>query len=693
MNLSIFSHINYLIFGVVGLALLFFIEKLFIGIRFINSDEVGIVEKWWSQKGNLKNGSFIALNGEAGYQPDAIRAGISLRPSIMFKVHKVPLVTIPQGQLGYVFARDGQAMVEGQRLGRKVDCNNFQDVRSFLKNAGQKGTQISILREGTYALNLAQFIIFTASKTYYLSLKNTLEEQEIQKISEELQRINAFKPIVIDSKEDLIGVVNVHEGPALSSGQIIAPIVGSDSSDVETYHNNFQDPTKFLKAGGYGGRQHQVLTEGTYYINRKFATVELIPKTIIPVGFAGVVNSFVGKQGIDISGEEYKHGELVEEGYRGVWNTPLRPGKYAFNTLAGTVTPVPTTNFILKWVNNETGGHKFDENLKEVSLITKDAFEPTLPLSVVVNIDYKKAPYVIQRFGDIKKLVEQTLDPMVSSHFKNIAQKMTLIELIQSRSEIQEQSTLEMKKKFSVYNLEVEEVLIGTPSPNDDKKIEDILKQLSDRQLAKEQIETYEAKMKAADTEKKLREVEARAKQQAELTNSEIDITIQENLGKAQYQKALKDADTLRATSDAEAYKTKILAEANAEKEARIGIAKAIATTEQVKAYGGAKYQVTQDVLSKFSEAIKEGNIDIVPKSIVTVGSQGENSMPNIFEALMGIILSEKLGVETNNASKEEESELVQKLKQDILDALNEKPAKVKETSADINDEPKTIIK
>jgi hypothetical protein len=40
--------------------------------------------------------------------------------------------------------------------------------------------------------------------------------------------------------------------------------------------------------------------------------------------------------------------------------------------------------------------------LSEVSLITKDAFEPTLPLSVVVHIDYKKAPLVVQRFGDIK---------------------------------------------------------------------------------------------------------------------------------------------------------------------------------------------------------------------------------------------------------------------------------------------------
>ena len=105
------------------------------------------------------------------------------------------------------------------------------------------------------------------------------------------------------------------------------------------------------------------------------------------------------------------------------------PGKYAFNTYAGTVILVPTTNIILKWIAGETGAHNFDENLTEVGLITKDAFEPSLPLSVVIHIDYKKAPLVIQRFGDIKMLVNQTLDPMVVGYFKNIGQTKTLIEL------------------------------------------------------------------------------------------------------------------------------------------------------------------------------------------------------------------------------------------------------------------------
>jgi hypothetical protein len=123
-----------------------------------------------------------------------------------------------------------------------------------------------------------------------------------------------------------------------------------------------------------------------------------------------VVVSYTGETGADLSGLEYRHGELVERGKRGVWSEPLLPGKYAFNTYAGKMVMVPTTNIILKWIRNEVGAHRYDENLTEVSLITKDAFEPSLPLSVVIHIDYQKAPLVIQRFGDIKRLVEQTLE-------------------------------------------------------------------------------------------------------------------------------------------------------------------------------------------------------------------------------------------------------------------------------------------
>jgi uncharacterized membrane protein YqiK len=520
-------------------------------------------------------------------------------------------------------------------LAANVEANDFQDVAAFLGNGGQRGPQRMILREGTYAFNLAQFVVITEEKVYSLPL-NREDEAVIERMAAIITERNGFNPVVIKDSDDLMGIVTVHDGPSLPQGEIIAPTVGDNPANTETYHNKFQDADRFLRANGMRGRQLQVLVEGTYYINRLFATVEKIPKTVVEVGNAGVVISYTGEVSSDLSGADYKHGEMVSRGSRGVWNEPLLPGKYAFNTYAGKVIMVPTTNIILKWNKREIGSHRFDENLAEVSLITKDAFEPSLPLSVVIHIDYRKAPLVIQRFGDIKRLVEQTLDPMVAAYFKNIGQTRTLIQLIQERSDIQQISSQEMKDKFAHYNLELEEVLIGTPASSpDDDKIENILTQLRSRQIAEEQIETYARQEKAAVKERELREAQARAQQQQAITESELSITIQSNEGKAQYQRALQQAAQIRA-----------LAEAEAEKNARIGIAQAIAIEEQVRAYGGPQFQVTQQVMNRFAEAIQEAHVDVVPRVVIGgAGNQGASGA-SLMEGLLGVLLAERFGTE-----------------------------------------------
>lgn len=603
------------------------------GIRFIPNNRVGIIEKRFSGKGSVKSG-FIALNGEAGYQPRILRGGLHYLIPIQYVVHTMPLVTISQGKIGYVFARDGKQLEPAQVLAANDTAQDFQDVENFLKNGGQRGPQRRILREGTYAFNLVQFIVITEERIYTRALSKE-EGDTIRGMAEVIAQRGGFRPVVIKDTDDTIGVVTIHDGPSLPQGEIIAPVVGDDPEQAETYHNKFQDADNFLKAGGLRGRQLQVLVEGTYYINRLFGTVEMIPKTVIEVGNVGVVVSYTGETGSDLSGTEYRHGELVSKGNRGVWSEPLLPGKYAFNTYAGKVVSVPTTNIILKWIRTEAGAHRFDENLTEVSLITKDAFEPSLPLSVVVHIDYQKAPLVIQRFGDIKKLVEQTLDPMVSAYFKNVGQTRTLIQLLQDRSAIQQQASLEMKEKFEHYNLELEEVLIGTPSsPANDVQIETILNQLRSRQVAAEQVETYDQQEKAAVKERELREAQSRAQMQTKLTEAELNINIQTDQGKAEYQRSIQQAQQIRA-----------LAEAEAEKIARIGIAQALATEEQVRAYGGPQFQVTQQVMNRFAEAIQQSGVDVVPRIVVSGGGNeqgGSSTSSSIMEGLLTMLLSER---------------------------------------------------
>jgi uncharacterized membrane protein YqiK len=620
----------------VGVVLIVVVWIGLLWVRFIPNNRVGIVEKRWSGKGSLKGG-FIALHGEAGYQPELLRGGVHLLMPFQYTVHMAPLVTITQGKIGYSFARDGQPLSPTQTLASNAEVSDFQNVTAFLNNGGQRGPQRAILREGTYAINLAQFIVITEEQVYSIPL-NRQEEEIIDRMASLIAERNGFRPVVIKDADDTMGIVTVHDGPSLAQGEIIAPVVGQDVGDKATYHNNFQDPDHFLRAGGLRGRQLQVMVEGTYYVNRLFATVEMIPKTVIEVGNAGVVISYTGMVGADLSGVDYKHGELVTRGNRGVWSEPLLPGKYAFNTYAGKVVTVPTTNFILKWNRSEIGAHRFDENLSEVSLITKDAFEPSLPLSVVVHIDYRKAPLVIQRFGDVKRLVEQTLDPMVAAYFKNVGQTRTLIQLIQERSNIQQVAGEEMKAKFTHYNLELEEVLIGTPqSASGDTQIENILTQLRSRQIAQEQIETYARQEQASVKERELREAQARAQQQQKITESELSILVQSNEGKAEYQRAVQQAAQIRT-----------LAEAEAERSARIGIGQAIAIDEQVRAYGGPQYQVTQQVLTRFAEAIEQAGVEVVPRVLINGATDGQTGGSSLMEGLLAMLLSERMGVPLN---------------------------------------------
>jgi uncharacterized membrane protein YqiK len=635
---------------IVALYVLIFV---ILGLRVISSDEVAVVEKWWSFKGSLKD-SIIALNGEAGYSPNLLRGGIHFKSALMFKIHKYPLITIPQGQIAYLFARDGKPLAPTQTLGKVIpEANNFQDVTGFLKNGGQRGPQRGILREGTYAINLAQFIVITPGdiKAIFNSSKN--ERMELSAMQKTLLERNAFSPVIImghgPEASDVMGIVTVHDGRSLQEGEIIAPYVGEE-------HASFQDPEKFLEIGGRRGKQIQVLTDGTYYINRLFATVEFRPKTVVPIGFVGVVVSFFGVEGVDTTGSEYKHGELVAAGCKGVLEKPLMPGKYAFNTDAGKVVLVPTTNIILKWNKCEIGSHKYDENLTEVDIITKDAFEPSLPLSVVMHIDYKQAPWVIQRFGDISMLVNQSLDPLVSAYFKDVAQTKTLIELIQERSEIRERALGEMKLKFSKYNLQLEEVLIGTPkSPVEDIQIENILTQLRERQIAEEKKVTYQKQQSAAESEKSLREAEAVAAQQSFLTKSKIQIEIERNSGAALASKAEQEANQIIALAKANSARITLEGEAEASKETNVGLAKARAIDAQVKAYGGAEFRVIQEVTDKLSDAIKNAKVDIVPKTVVNMGAYDGNSSAGnnstIMDTLLKFITLEKLGVSLDNNS------------------------------------------
>jgi uncharacterized membrane protein YqiK len=616
-------------FGAVG----FVAAWVLAGVRYIPHRRVGVVERLWSPRGGVVEGHLLALRGEAGFQAEVLRGGVHLGyTSLAYRVHAEPLVTVSEGQLGYVYARDGQMLDLGQTLGRVVPCNHFQDTRAFLEGGGQRGRQRAILREGVYAINLSQFVVLTKDAIYAGPVTRS-EHKELLHWQEALQAVDGFSPVVVRStrEQDPIGVVTVQDGPALGAGELIAPEVGE--------HACFQDPEAFLAVGGHRGKQLQVLTDGTYFVNRWFASVSLEAKTLIPIGYVGVVVSYHGESGEDVTGERFRYGEQVEPGSRGVWKRALPPGKYALNPFAAKVELVPTVNFVLRWVTGQAEAHQYDKDLQSLELITADGFEPCLPLSLVLHIDYEKAPRVVQRFGDVRRLISQTLDPILSAYFRDVAQNCAMLDLLTRREQIQQVATEELGRRFREFDINCVAVMIGRPEVPEHQgqdPIDLLFGQLRERRLAEEQIATFQRQEDAAVQLRALRRVEAEAQKQTELTEAEMNVQIEVQRAEGALETAKRQAKSVVARAVGEAKSTRLRGAAEAEATERVGRAGAEVLRMRTRAVGDGRLVALTEIAGKLATSTQP----LVPQRLMS--SSGDDSSP--LQALIRLTMAEKAG-------------------------------------------------
>jgi uncharacterized membrane protein YqiK len=669
---------------IAGLVILIFLPRL-LGVVYIPHTMIGVIEKIWSRHGSLREGRIIARQGEAGFQTRLLRGGLhfGLYPW-QYKVHKTPLVVIGEGKMGYVYARDGQPLEPDQTLGRNVPCNHFQDAENFLAQGGQRGRQRGLLREGVYALNLTLFVVITEEAVYSGPVREPHEQYHSWQ--EELKEVDGFSPIVIGSHQthvvqnwedrthrgaaseagkakpggvelsdaekdhDTIGVVSIQDGPTISSSEIIAPEVKAVPGQKD--HNYFQDPEAFLALGGKRGKQLQVLTDGTFFINRWFGTVEIRNKTLIPIGYVGTVVSYYGQTGTDTTGDKFRYGEQVDEGQRGVWKRALTAGKYALNPYAVKVELVPTINFVLRWVNNQSESHKYDENLTSIDLITKDGYEPRLPLSLVLHIDYQKAPSVVQRFGDVKRLITQTLDPILTAYFRDVAQEVTMLDLLSRREELQRNATEQLSHRFAAFDINVVSVLIGRPEskelpPGKADPIDTLFDQLRMRRLADEQKETFAKQEEAARNQIALNKARAQAERQADLTTSAVQIEIASNRGKASLAEAEGDARKSITLAEGNAKAKELEGKGEASRLAQMGLAEALVTMQTIAAYRDPRLYALQLVSEKFANSRQP----LVPQRLFMAGGNngetkdGSKSGISLMDTLIALILSEKTGL------------------------------------------------
>jgi uncharacterized membrane protein YqiK len=663
-----------LLLWIFGIVMALILIPWLAGIRYIPHNKVGIVEKLWSSKGSLTGGRIVALGGEAGFQAELLRGGLhaGFFPW-QYRIHKEPLVMISESKIGYVYARDGNPLPPTQTLARIVDCNHFQDAEGFLGHEGQRGRQRAILREGVFAINVALFVVITEDRVFAGPIRDR-NERKYSDWQDQLKSIQGFEPIVVGfggqaatrteaptvggadltmAPTDTIGIVTIHDGAQLESGEIIAPEVRGEGRS----HHYFQDPEAFLSSGGRRGKQLQVLTDGTFFLNRWFATVETRPKTLIPIGYVGVVVSYYGGKGEDTTGEGFRYGEQVESGQRGVWKRALPPGKYSVNPYAVKVELVPTVNFVLRWITGQAEAHQYDKDLVSIELITADGYEPVLPLSLVLHIDYEKAPSVVQRFGDVRRLITQTLDPILTSYFRDVAQSSNMLDLLTHREDIQRRATEELGKRFKEFDINCIAVLIGRPESTvaveQEDPIERLFDQLRMRRLAEEQIHTFAQQQEAAHQLKSLNDAKAAAEKQAELTQTKIDIEVAGNRGEAQLAEAQRLSRRDIARAEGESRSRELLGRGEASKVAQVGLAEAAVSLQKIRAYGDPRLFALNMATDRFASSAQP----IVPERLLVMGGGGEGGKfdigsSNVFSQFLTLLLAEKSGLGVTDGGK-----------------------------------------
>ena len=552
-----------------------------IGVVIIPKDTIGIVSKKFVLTGShrtLPDGEIIALHGEAGLQATTLPPGIHFWFwPWQYAIEMVEFLTIEQGKIGVVEARGGKPLDSGRVLGRAVDCDSFQDVEKFLLGGGERGPQIAFIPPGTYRINTAFFSVLT------------------QKVTE-----------IPDNK---IGIVTTKDGQPLLTGEI----AGKEVHD----HSMFQNGQAFINGGGFKGLQEQVLLAGRYFINPLFATIEIKDMTEVPIANVGVVIAYVGEYGADVSGEAFKHGNLVKRGDRGVWNDPLDPGKYPINPYTHRVEIVPTANVVLNWATGKTEAHKLDQNLSTITVRSSDGFTFNLDVSQIIHIPRNDAPKVIARFGSMANLVTQVLEPTIGNYFRNAAQMSDVIEFLTSRSERQAEAKAAISGALSQYNVGAVDTLIGDIVPP-----EALMKTLTDRKIADQEKVTYATQKEAQEVRQSLQQATAMADTQANVVDAQRSVSIAEFKAQANIKEAegLANSKTIQAKADAMVVET--VGNAEAAKVRAVGTAEADVVELKVKSMEAGNFAVVQ-----VAQALANNKIKLVPDIMVTGGgTQGGNN-------------------------------------------------------------------
>ena len=568
--------------------------------------------------------AFIKQGGVKGIQLRTLPPGLWPIHPYLFRVSVAKATVIPQGKVGVITAADGDPLDPGRLLGKAItNHRNFQDAEQFIAAGGQKGPQVDILTPGVYRI---------------LTQSGPIDGTTDTKPG--LFMVRLFDATVIN--ENGIGLVEALDGAPLNPRDYVAESIPG--------HDNFQDGHEFIGSGGQRGPQKDILLPGTYYINPLLFKV--IPETAkeIQPGEVAVVVSNVGKDPSEevrremaqkvrqrMEREEREQAEqsaarldmiddkrtaeeikadlltgdpadrrldegaheayVVPEGYRGIQETVVGPGRYYVNTLAISPIVIPTTNQTVEWTAGEVAN-----TFNPFEVISKDGFTMQLEVRVVFRVKPEDAPFMVAKIGGIERLIQNVMHPLIDSIFRNQASESSAMAYLQNRHEEQERAEARVRAHLLKYHVDVVNVLIcHIHLP------EELMKTQTEKILAEQRQNMYNAQREAEEKRIQLEKTKSQADNQKDLMAATVGVEI-----------AGKRAEQRKAEGEGEAHYIQQTGRAEAEKVRLMGEAQGVAYREQVNALGAQGVALVETL-----KVIGEKGVRITP-DVMATGSGAE---------------------------------------------------------------------
>jgi regulator of protease activity HflC (stomatin/prohibitin superfamily) len=618
----------------------------------IGAAEVGLVSKRFAIR-KLSEDNPIGFRGEAGYQATLLMPGLRFKLWPMFGVKKFPWVQVPAGEIGVVIAQVGEPLPIGAKSAQyKTAFGNFSSLREFVDDGGQKGVQRPVLPPGTLVpIHPVAFLVVTTQGVYGLPVSPELATQskggslvpESFGLTPDQLRVVIIAP---DGVVDLIGVVTTLEGPPLPSGDIASRLGGFDDiSAMEAreggvqdadlievllgskndLHNNYQDYQAFIDAGGKIGLQHDPLLYGAYLLNPFLVRVDLVPMLVVNQGEVAVIKGFVGLPTLDTSGAEFKFGSIVRPGHRGIWEEPLRTGKYPINPRVYDAEIVPTFILTLNWADATSEAHDLDAQLSSIVGKSREGFVFQIDLQVQIHVPDTKAPKVISMVGTMRNLVSEVLQSAVGNHFRNTLQALEAVKFIETRREVQAAALEAITRYLVQYEVETRGVYI-----QDVVFPPELVLVLTQREIANQEKATFEEQQRAQTSRIEMEKAKGTADMQAQLAGAQVGVQIKANEAEARENEGKGEAAYVELTGRAEATKVEAIGLAEAKATEALGLARAIGFEAQTKALGSGATAVVA-----VANAVSEGHLTVVPEVLVTGGGGGGGPIDGLAATLM----------------------------------------------------------